>query len=102
MKRTRMERRLPLNGRRQYPSFVGLVELKAAVAQWYATHHGVELDPETEVAILFGAKAGLVEIRQCFLNPGPAPGCTRSRSCGRTVSCPTATPWTRPCASGPS
>ncbi|MGW4565437.1 aminotransferase class I/II-fold pyridoxal phosphate-dependent enzyme [Streptomyces sp. NPDC004561] len=54
----------------RYPSFSGLYELKAAVAQWYATHHEVRLDPETEVAILFGAKAGLVEISQCFLNPG--------------------------------
>src|SRR5690606_38903198 len=37
------------------------------------------LDPEREVAVLFGAKAGLVEISQCFLNPGdlalvPDPG----------------------------
>ncbi|MGW6871758.1 aminotransferase class I/II-fold pyridoxal phosphate-dependent enzyme [Streptomyces xanthophaeus] len=54
----------------RYPAFSGLLELKAAIAQWYAVNHGVELDPGTEVAILFGAKAGLVEISQCFLNPG--------------------------------
>ncbi|MGW1916300.1 aminotransferase class I/II-fold pyridoxal phosphate-dependent enzyme [Streptomyces sp. NPDC002076] len=61
----------------RYPAFSGLPELKAAaVAQWYATHYDVRLDPETEVAILFGAKAGLVEISQCFLNPGS----TRKRS----------------------
>jgi aminotransferase len=39
----------------------------------------VELDPDTEVSILFGAKTGLVEISQCLLNPGdvclvPDPG----------------------------
>ncbi|MFC9242587.1 aminotransferase class I/II-fold pyridoxal phosphate-dependent enzyme [Streptomyces sp. NPDC057136] len=54
----------------RYPAFSGLLELKAAIADWYATNHQVDLDPETEVAILFGAKAGLVEISQCFLNPG--------------------------------
>ncbi|KOU38062.1 aminotransferase class I/II-fold pyridoxal phosphate-dependent enzyme [Streptomyces sp. WM6378] len=54
----------------RYPSFSGLLELKAAVAQWYVDNYSVRLDPEKEVAILFGAKAGLVEISQCFLNPG--------------------------------
>ncbi|MEE1835399.1 aminotransferase class I/II-fold pyridoxal phosphate-dependent enzyme [Streptomyces sp. SP17KL33] len=54
----------------RYGSFSGLIELKAAIARWYATNHQVELDPETEVAILFGAKAGLVELSQCFLDPG--------------------------------
>ncbi|ULR51558.1 aminotransferase class I/II-fold pyridoxal phosphate-dependent enzyme [Streptomyces deccanensis] len=54
----------------RYGSFSGLIELKAAIARWYAANHRVELDPETEVAILFGAKAGLVELSQCFLDPG--------------------------------
>ncbi|MEU1939194.1 aminotransferase class I/II-fold pyridoxal phosphate-dependent enzyme [Streptomyces coeruleorubidus] len=54
----------------RYPAFSGLLELKDAISAWYATRHGVRLDPETEVAILFGAKAGLVEISQCILNPG--------------------------------
>ncbi|MFD9634743.1 aminotransferase class I/II-fold pyridoxal phosphate-dependent enzyme [Streptomyces violascens] len=54
----------------RYPAFSGMLELKAAVAEWYAAHHQVQLEPETEVAILFGAKAGLVEISQCFLDPG--------------------------------
>ncbi|MFJ9774030.1 aminotransferase class I/II-fold pyridoxal phosphate-dependent enzyme [Kitasatospora sp. NPDC101157] len=58
----------PANHR--YPSFSGLLELKDAVARWYAAHYRVELDPGSEVAILFGAKAGLVEISQCLLNPG--------------------------------
>ncbi|MCX4546206.1 aminotransferase class I/II-fold pyridoxal phosphate-dependent enzyme [Streptomyces sp. NBC_01565] len=54
----------------RYPGFSGMLELKVAIAEWYAANHQVDLDPETEVAILFGAKAGLVEISQCFLNPG--------------------------------
>ncbi|AFC32092.1 MtnE [Paenibacillus mucilaginosus 3016] len=63
----------------RYPPFSGFGFLKEAVAQRYKEDYGVDLDPETEVAILFGGKTGLVEIAQCLLNPGdvclvPDPG----------------------------
>jgi len=63
----------------KYPPFSGFLFLKEAIAQRYKEDHGVELDPETEVAILFGGKTGLIEIAQCLLNPGdvclvPDPG----------------------------
>lgn len=63
----------------RYPPFTGYRFLKEAVAQRYAEDYGVELDPDTEVAILFGGKTGLIEISQCLLNPGdiclvPDPG----------------------------
>jgi len=63
----------------RYPPFNGFLFLKQAVAARYKEDYGVELDPETEVAILFGGKTGLVEISQCLLNPGdvclvPDPG----------------------------
>ncbi|GLI08407.1 diaminopimelate aminotransferase [Paenibacillus tyrfis] len=63
----------------RYPPFNGYLFLKEAVAQRYREDYGVELDPETEVAVLFGGKTGLVEIAQCLLNPGdvclvPDPG----------------------------
>ncbi|WP_281888048.1 pyridoxal phosphate-dependent aminotransferase [Paenibacillus sp. YYML68] len=63
----------------KYSPFNGYLFLKEAVAQRYREDYGVELDPETEVAILFGGKTGLVEIVQCLLNPGdvclvPDPG----------------------------
>jgi aminotransferase len=63
----------------KYPPFSGFAFLKEAVAQRYKLDYGVTLDPETEVAILFGGKTGLVEISQCLLNPGdvclvPDPG----------------------------
>ncbi|GIP37414.1 diaminopimelate aminotransferase [Paenibacillus sp. J31TS4] len=63
----------------KYPPFSGFGFLKEAVAERYREDYGVELDPETEVAILFGGKTGLVEISQCLLNPGdvclvPDPG----------------------------
>jgi aminotransferase len=63
----------------RYPPFSGFQFLKQAVAQRYKEDYGVSLDPETEVAVLFGGKVGLVEISQCLLNPGdvclvPDPG----------------------------
>ncbi|NOU95361.1 aminotransferase class I/II-fold pyridoxal phosphate-dependent enzyme [Paenibacillus sp. LMG 31456] len=63
----------------RYPPFNGFMFLKQAIAQRYKEDYGVDLNPETEVAILFGGKTGLVEISQCLLNPGdvclvPDPG----------------------------
>lgn len=63
----------------KYPPFSGYAFLKEAIAKRYKEDYNVDLDPQTEVAILFGGKTGLVEISQCFLNPGdiclvPDPG----------------------------
>ncbi|KKI93929.1 aminotransferase [Bacillus sp. SA1-12] len=63
----------------KYSPFRGQLFLKEAVAAFYKREYGVEIEPETEVAILFGGKAGLVEVPQCLLNPGdvvlvPDPG----------------------------
>ncbi|MGG0754643.1 pyridoxal phosphate-dependent aminotransferase [Brevibacillus laterosporus] len=63
----------------KYPPFQGRLELKQAVAHWYKQEFDVDLDPEEEVAILFGSKAGLVEICQVLMNQGdvalvPDPG----------------------------
>ncbi len=63
----------------KYPPFSGYSFLKEAVAKRYKEDYDVDLDPQTEVAVLFGGKTGLVEISQCLLNPGdiclvPDPG----------------------------
>lgn len=63
----------------KYPPFHGFSFVKEAISQFYDREYGVNLDPEKEVAVLFGGKAGLVEISQCYLNPGdvalvPDPG----------------------------
>jgi aminotransferase len=57
----------PLHHR--YSPFQGHQFLKEAVAEHYKREYGVDVDPNKEVAILFGGKAGLVEISQCLLNP---------------------------------
>lgn len=62
-----------------YSPFQGHRFLKEAIAEYYAREYQVELNPDTEVAILFGGKSGLIEVSQCLLNPGdvclvPDPG----------------------------
>ncbi|PEL81959.1 pyridoxal phosphate-dependent aminotransferase [Bacillus wiedmannii] len=63
----------------KYPPFRGDESLKEAVATFYQREYDVVVNPKTEVAILFGGKAGLVELPLCFTNPGdtilvPDPG----------------------------
>lgn len=63
----------------KYSPFRGYEFLKEAVARRYLEDYGVQLDPEREVAILFGGKTGLVQLPQVLLNPGdiclvPDPG----------------------------
>ncbi|MGG0285247.1 pyridoxal phosphate-dependent aminotransferase [Peribacillus butanolivorans] len=63
----------------KYSPFRGHQYLKEAATVFYEREYGVKLDPNSEVAILFGGKAGLVELPQCLLNPGdtilvPDPG----------------------------
>ncbi|WP_429970304.1 pyridoxal phosphate-dependent aminotransferase [Fructilactobacillus sp. Tb1] len=63
----------------KYSPFNGLPALKQAVADFYKREYNVDLDPETEVAILGGSKTGLVELPLAILNPGdtmllPDPG----------------------------
>lgn len=54
----------------QYGPARGFDYLREAVAEYYLREYGVTLDPQKEVAILQGSKAGIVEISQCLLNPG--------------------------------
>ncbi|QTM98049.1 aminotransferase class I/II-fold pyridoxal phosphate-dependent enzyme [Sediminibacillus dalangtanensis] len=63
----------------KYSPFRGFSFLKQAAADFYKREYHVDLDPDSEVAVLFGAKTGLVELSQCLLNPGdlallPDPG----------------------------
>src|SRR5690606_40164521 len=53
--------------------------LKQAAADFYKREYNVDIDPETEVAILFGTKIGLVELPLALMNEGelmllPDPG----------------------------
>ncbi|EDL64267.1 pyridoxal phosphate-dependent aminotransferase [Bacillus sp. SG-1] len=63
----------------KYSPFRGYTFFKEAAAEFYKREYNVDIDPETEVAVLFGGKAGLIEVSQCLLDEGdialvPDPG----------------------------
>jgi aminotransferase len=43
-----------------YPPFGGQSDLRAAIAERYRADHGVELDPEHEIAVIPGTKTGIM------------------------------------------
>ncbi len=62
-----------------YQSYVGIPELREAMASWYSRWYGVQLDPSSEIQPLMGSKEGILLLSLAFLNPGdkvlvPNPG----------------------------
>ena len=63
----------------RYSPFRGIQELKEAAATFYKREYNVDIDPNTEVAIIGGSKIALVELPMALLNAGdtmllPDPG----------------------------
>jgi L-glutamine---4-(methylsulfanyl)-2-oxobutanoate aminotransferase len=68
-----------------YPKFQGEPDLKAAIAERYRADHGVDLDPEREVAVVPGTKTGIMFVTLAAAGPGdtvllPDPGYPDYRS----------------------
>ncbi|NEW96328.1 aminotransferase [Rhodopseudomonas sp. BR0G17] len=59
-----------LNGYNQYPSMMGLPELRQAISTHYAHWHGVQLDPMTEVMVTSGATEALASAILSVVEPG--------------------------------
>jgi aspartate/methionine/tyrosine aminotransferase len=59
-----------LNGYNQYPSMMGIPELRQAIAGHYAHWHGVALDPMTEVMVTSGATEALASAILSVVSPG--------------------------------
>ncbi|HEY0236668.1 MAG TPA: aminotransferase [Afipia sp.] len=59
-----------LNGYNQYPSMMGLPELRQAIATHYAHWHGVTLDPMSEVMVTSGATEALTGSILGLIEPG--------------------------------
>jgi len=62
-----------------YQSYLGLPELRKAMATFYKDHYNVSLDHNSQVIPLMGSKEGILHISMAFLNPGdqvliPDPG----------------------------
>ncbi len=52
----------------QYPSSVGLLEFRQAIAEWYKSRFDVELNPKTEIISLLGSKEGIAHISFAYLD----------------------------------
>ncbi len=60
--------RQPINQR--YPEYLGMTELRQAIARWFLARFKVSLDPEREVVPLIGSKEGLAHLSMALLDPG--------------------------------
>ena len=63
----------------QYPSYEGMPAFRRAVAGWYKSRFGVDLDPDLEVVTLIGSKEGIAHLPWTYLQEGdvaliPSPG----------------------------
>jgi LL-diaminopimelate aminotransferase len=54
----------------QYATYVGMPELREAIADFYERRFGVKLDHQSEVLALIGSKEGIGHIPLAFVNPG--------------------------------
>ncbi|PIR26291.1 MAG: LL-diaminopimelate aminotransferase [Deltaproteobacteria bacterium CG_4_10_14_0_2_um_filter_43_8] len=62
-----------------YPSYIGSLEYREAIAKWTKARFGVELNPKTEIASSVGSKEAVFNFAEAFVNPGdvvivPNPG----------------------------
>ena len=59
-----------LNGYNQYPSMMGIPELRQAIAAHYGHWHGLKLDPMTEVMVTSGGTEALTSAILAVVEPG--------------------------------
>ncbi len=57
-------------GRNQYAPLAGVRELREAIAGHQARHYGIEVDPEREIQVTFGATEGLAAAVLGLVEPG--------------------------------
>lgn len=74
-----MKRALENPAHHRYPSYVGMLSFREAIAEWYGRRFQVALDPKTEVIVLIGSKEGIAHLPLAFVDPGdyglvPDPG----------------------------
>jgi len=59
-----------VDGYNQYPSMMGIPELRQAIASHYAHWHGLSLDPMTEVMVTSGGTEALTSSLLAVIEPG--------------------------------
>lgn len=64
----RMSQAIYVSANHQYPTSIGLLEFRQAVARWYNKRFGVALNPASEIVTLLGSKEGIAHISFSYLN----------------------------------
>ena len=59
-----------ISANHRYPETEGLPEYRASVAKFYKNRFGVDLDPESQIINLIGAKECIAHAPLCFIDPG--------------------------------
>ena len=54
----------------QYPSYIGMLTFRQAVADWYKRRFNVDLEAGKEVLTLIGSKEGIAHFPLAFVDPG--------------------------------
>jgi LL-diaminopimelate aminotransferase len=62
-----------------YPSYVGSLEFRQAIAGWAARRYGIRVDPATEISSTIGSKEAVFNFHEGVVDPGdvvlcPSPG----------------------------
>jgi N-succinyldiaminopimelate aminotransferase len=59
-----------ISGNNQYPSMLGIPELREAIAAHYARFHGIALDPQRETMVTSGATEAITAALLATIRPG--------------------------------
>ncbi|MCL6563362.1 MAG: LL-diaminopimelate aminotransferase [Firmicutes bacterium] len=65
-----MKDALDVTENHRYPNYLGSNAFREAMADWYRTRFGVELDPVEEVVGLIGSKEGIAHLIWAWAGPG--------------------------------
>jgi alanine-synthesizing transaminase len=57
-------------GNQRYMPSRGLLEVRAAICDWYRRHYGQTFDPESEAVVTLGSKEGLAHLLLAIVGPG--------------------------------
>ena len=62
-----------------YPSYIGSVEYRETIQEWYKKRFNIDLDPEKEIGSTIGSKEAIFNFHESIINPGdivliPNPG----------------------------
>jgi aspartate/methionine/tyrosine aminotransferase len=81
----RLSQEAQLDDHHGYQSYIGIPELRGAIADWYRQKFNVDLNPSDQVLPLIGSKEGILHLSMTYLQSGdqvlvPDPGYPTYRS----------------------